>query len=43
MATAAANPSSYLRLDSLQHGIVTTALMMAVLLQILDTTIANVA
>jgi DHA2 family multidrug resistance protein len=44
MASAAA-PAPLLgaKLDGFEHGIVTVALMMAVLLQVLDTTIANVA
>jgi DHA2 family multidrug resistance protein len=32
-----------LKLDSVAHGVLTVAIMMAVLLQVLDTTIANVA
>jgi DHA2 family multidrug resistance protein len=45
MATAAAHPPHVptLKLDKLEHGILTVAIMMAVLLQVLDTTIANVA
>src|SRR3954452_24488983 len=45
MATAAAqNPHvPTLKLDKLEHGVLTVAIMMAVLLQVLDTTIANVA
>jgi DHA2 family multidrug resistance protein len=45
MATAAAQPGHVptLKLDALEHGILTVAIMMAVLLQVLDTTIANVA
>jgi DHA2 family multidrug resistance protein len=45
MATAAAQPHHVptLKLDALEHGILTVAIMMAVLLQVLDTTIANVA
>jgi len=45
MATAAAQPHHVptLKLDKLEHGILTVAIMMAVLLQVLDTTIANVA
>jgi DHA2 family multidrug resistance protein len=45
MATAAAHPPHVptLKLDALEHGILTVAIMMAVLLQVLDTTIANVA
>ena len=42
MASAAPS-ATYLKLDRLDHAIVTIALMMAVLLQVLDTTIANVA
>ena len=45
MATAAAQPPQIptLKLDRLEHGVLTVAIMMAVLLQVLDTTIANVA
>src|SRR5215212_3975761 len=44
MATAAASaPPFKAKLDRFEHGIVTVSLMMAVLLQVLDTTIANVA
>jgi DHA2 family multidrug resistance protein len=44
MATAALNPHHpTLKLDKLEHGVLTVAIMMAVLLQVLDTTIANVA
>jgi MFS transporter, DHA2 family, multidrug resistance protein len=44
MATAtAAHPPATLRLDRVEHGVLTVAIMMAVLLQVLDTTIANVA
>jgi DHA2 family multidrug resistance protein len=44
MATAALNPhQATLKLDGLEHGVLTVAIMMAVLLQVLDTTIANVA
>ncbi|MBV8685440.1 MAG: DHA2 family efflux MFS transporter permease subunit [Alphaproteobacteria bacterium] len=44
MATAALNPHQpTLKLDRVEHGILTVAIMMAVLLQVLDTTIANVA
>lgn len=45
MATAAAqNPHvPTLKLDSVAHGVLTVSIMMAVLLQVLDTTIANVA
>src|ERR687890_321181 len=44
MASAALNPHHpTLKLDGLEHGILTVAIMMAVLLQVLDTTIANVA
>jgi DHA2 family multidrug resistance protein len=45
MATAAAQSPNIptLKLDSLEHGVLTVAIMMAVLLQVLDTTIANVA
>ncbi|MDT9598241.1 DHA2 family efflux MFS transporter permease subunit [Sphingosinicella rhizophila] len=43
MATAVAPPLPPLRLGRFEHAIVTIALMMAVLLQVLDTTIANVA
>src|SRR3954468_16855923 len=41
---AAQNPHvPTLKLDSFSHGILTVSIMMAVLLQVLDTTIANVA
>src|SRR3954463_16467812 len=45
MATAAAHPPhrATLTLDKVEHGVLTVAIMMAVLLQVLDTTIANVA
>ncbi|HEY0413617.1 MAG TPA: DHA2 family efflux MFS transporter permease subunit [Allosphingosinicella sp.] len=44
MASAALNPHHpTLKLDGLEHGVLTVAIMMAVLLQVLDTTIANVA
>jgi DHA2 family multidrug resistance protein len=44
MATAALNPHQpTLKLDAVEHGVLTVAIMMAVLLQVLDTTIANVA
>src|SRR3954467_10535731 len=45
MATAAAHPPHIptLKLDRVEHGVLTVAIMMAVLLQVLDTTIANVA
>ena len=44
MATAAASPpAATLRLPRVEHGVLTVAIMMAVLLQVLDTTIANVA
>jgi DHA2 family multidrug resistance protein len=44
MATAAASPPpATLSLDRVEHVILTVAIMMAVLLQVLDTTIANVA
>ncbi|MEA3002194.1 MAG: transporter, family, multidrug resistance protein [Sphingomonadales bacterium] len=46
MASAAETESYHhpsLKLDGLEHGILTVAIMMAVLLQVLDTTIANVA
>jgi DHA2 family multidrug resistance protein len=44
MATAALHPHHpTLKLDKLEHGVLTVAIMMAVLLQVLDTTIANVA
>ncbi|HEX2763289.1 MAG TPA: DHA2 family efflux MFS transporter permease subunit [Allosphingosinicella sp.] len=43
MATAAAAPPLRIRLDRFEHAVVTVSLMMAVLLQVLDTTIANVA
>jgi DHA2 family multidrug resistance protein len=44
MATAALDPhKATLKLDGVEHGILTVAIMMAVLLQVLDTTIANVA
>src|SRR3954468_11074461 len=45
MATAAAHAPHIptLKLDRLEHGVLTVAIMMAVLLQVLDTTIANVA
>jgi DHA2 family multidrug resistance protein len=44
MATAAAaHPPATLRLDRVDHAVLTVAIMMAVLLQVLDTTIANVA
>src|SRR4051812_35688946 len=45
MATAAAHAPHIptLKLDKLEHGVLTVAIMMAVLLQALDTTIANVA
>src|SRR3954463_6690804 len=45
MATAAAHPPHIptLKLDKLEHAILTVSIMMAVLLQVLDTTIANVA
>jgi DHA2 family multidrug resistance protein len=45
MATAAIQPHHVptLKLDALEHAILTVAIMMAVLLQVLDTTIANVA
>ena len=44
MATAAAShPPATLNLDRVEHGVLTVAIMMAVLLQVLDTTIANVA
>jgi DHA2 family multidrug resistance protein len=45
MATAAAQAHHVptLKLDKLEHAILTVAIMMAVLLQVLDTTIANVA
>jgi len=42
-AAAAARPVPQLKLDRVDHAVVTIALMMAVLLQVLDTTIANVA
>jgi DHA2 family multidrug resistance protein len=41
--SAPAAPPATLQLDRLSHGVVTVAIMMAVLLQVLDTTIANVA
>jgi DHA2 family multidrug resistance protein len=43
MASAAIPAPLRYSLDRFEHGIVTIALMMAVLLQVLDTTIANVA
>src|SRR3954470_19929383 len=44
MAAAALDPHrATLKLDKLEHGVLTVAIMMAVLLQVLDTTIANVA
>src|SRR4051812_31561986 len=46
MASAAATQHPHvptLKLDGLVHGILTVSIMMAVLLQVLDTTIANVA
>ena len=45
MATAAAQNPHHptLKLDGLEHGLLTIAIMAAVLLQVLDTTIANVA
>jgi DHA2 family multidrug resistance protein len=49
MATAAASspaafqPPATLKLDGVEHALLTIAIMMAVLLQVLDTTIANVA
>src|SRR3954468_10302777 len=46
MASAAATQNPHvptLKLDKLEHGVLTVAIMMAVLLQVLDTTIANVA
>jgi DHA2 family multidrug resistance protein len=44
MATAALpHPPATLRLDKVEHAILTVSIMMAVLLQVLDTTIANVA
>ena len=44
MATAAApHPPATLTLGRIEHGVLTVAIMMAVLLQVLDTTIANVA
>jgi MFS transporter, DHA2 family, multidrug resistance protein len=43
MASLAAPGVPHLRLDRLDHAILTIAIMMAVLLQVLDTTIANVA
>jgi len=45
MATAAAQHPHHptLKLDGLEHGLLTIAIMAAVLLQVLDTTIANVA
>src|SRR3954469_11829274 len=46
MASAAATQHPHvptLKLDKLEHGVLTVAIMMAVLLQVLDTTIANVA
>jgi DHA2 family multidrug resistance protein len=45
MASAAAHAPHIptLKLDRLGHGVLTVAIMMAVLLQVLDTTIANVA
>jgi DHA2 family multidrug resistance protein len=44
MAAAALHPhQATLKLDALEHGVLTVAIMMAVLLQVLDTTIANVA
>src|SRR3569832_79863 len=46
MASAAATQHPHvptLKLDGLSHGVLTVSIMMAVLLQVLDTTIANVA
>jgi DHA2 family multidrug resistance protein len=46
MATAAARSQAHvptLKLDGVEHAVLTIAIMMAVLLQVLDTTIANVA
>src|SRR3954465_2791538 len=44
MAAAALDPHrATLTLDKVEHGVLTVAIMMAVLLQVLDTTIANVA
>src|SRR3954470_2491975 len=44
MAAAALNPhQATLKLDGVEHGVLTVSIMMAVLLQVLDTTIANVA
>jgi DHA2 family multidrug resistance protein len=44
VATAAASfAAPTLKLDRVEHGVLTVAIMMAVLLQVLDTTIANVA
>src|SRR4051812_22965707 len=45
MASAAAQNPHHptLKLEGLDHGLLTVAIMMAVLLQVLDTTIANVA
>ncbi|MDB5691493.1 MAG: family efflux transporter permease subunit [Alphaproteobacteria bacterium] len=45
MASAAAQNPHHptLKLDGLAHGVLTVSIMMAVLLQVLDTTIANVA
>jgi len=45
MASAAAQPAHVptLKLDGIEHVVLTVAIMMAVLLQVLDTTIANVA
>src|SRR3954453_1800232 len=46
MASAAAPQNPHvptLKLEGLDHGLLTVAIMMAVLLQVLDTTIANVA
>src|SRR5919112_5232333 len=42
-AAAAFHPPPTLKLDRVEHGVLTVAIMMAVLLQVLDTTIANVA
>src|SRR3569623_3375620 len=46
MASAAATQHPHvptLKRDGLSHGVLTVSIMMAVLLQVLDTTIANVA